>query len=84
MDDKPKRKRGRPPKVREAPAFITGADIAHHFGVSREQFYRWVYDCTFPPPWAQPGERTRVWRRDHWDEFVATGTWPREAWKGRD
>ena len=34
-----------------------------------------------PPPWASLSVKTRVWRRDHYEQFVATGKWPAESVK---
>lgn len=79
-----KRKRGRPKKVRdEAPAFIGGPDLAYHFGITSQQLTKWIDQGHFPPPWARPGACTRLWQRSHWETFLATSKWPKEAWKGR-
>lgn len=82
LAEPPKRGVGRPKKVRpEKPAFINGAEMARELGVATVSLYKWVAEGFFPPQRCRPGACTRLWLRAHWDEFVATGKWPKDAWK---
>jgi predicted DNA-binding transcriptional regulator AlpA len=65
------------------PDFITLIELAHHMGVSTDTIGDWVKAGHWPREWASVG-RTKVWRRDHYEHFRATGKWPAEsAAKGR-
>lgn len=63
------------------PIFITKSELARTCGpVDTATIDRWVRDGTFPPPHSRPGERTALWLRKHFDQFVETGRWPEEAY----
>ena len=69
-------------KEKEPPVFITSREISRHVGVKgAAPLTRWVAEGTFPPPHSRPGERTTLWLRKHWDQYVKTGRWPQEAWR---
>jgi hypothetical protein len=71
--------------VRGEPLFLTKNQLAYHMGEADPgTIDRWVEDGTVPPPHSRPGERTQLWRRDHFNAFVATGRWPAEAWPKGD
>jgi len=83
IDQPAKRGRGRPRKQPSAdkPTFISGVEIARELGISPPTLYRWVAEESFPEQRCRPGACTRLWLRAHWDEFVTTGKWPKEAWR---
>jgi hypothetical protein len=63
------------------PDFLTASELAWHLGrVDVGMLDRWIAARTIPPPHAQPGPRTRLWLREHYDEFKRTGRWPAAAW----
>ena len=64
------------------PEFIAAREVAIHLRVTTKSLSRMVANLAMPTPWVRVGERSRLWRRKHWDEFVAKGQWPEEAWKG--
>lgn len=61
--------------------FITAPQLAAEFGVSVKALMGLVAAGRLPPPWASLSVKTRVWRRDHYEQFVATGKWPAESVK---
>lgn len=74
----PKRRRG--PAKRSDPVFITKTEIARMMCVGDTQTIDgWVADGTFPPPHSQPGKFHTLWLRKHWNSYVETGYWPKEA-----
>lgn len=60
--------------------FVTSADLAHHMKCSRVTLKRWIADGVVPRPHSCPGERHSLWKREHWEAFVASGRWPDAAW----
>lgn len=76
-------------KVRAArdrpPDWMNATELAHNLGYAdTKTLDKWIESGTLPPPRARLGERTRLWLRKHYNEFVATGDWPRDAWpKGK-
>lgn len=66
-----------------APIFIRSAELAGHLGCTTSTIHRWVAAGVLPPPHSRLAERTAVWLRRHFDAYVATGAWPREAFKMR-
>jgi hypothetical protein len=75
-----KKKRGPRKKIVE-PLFITKTEIAAHMGIGNiGTIDAWIAEGTFPPPHGRPGRRFAIWLRKHWDAYVETGEWPREAW----
>lgn len=81
---KTKSKRG-PRKARVAePLFITKTEMAQHLGVGDiNTIDTWIANGSFPPPHSRPGERFAVWLRKHWNSYVETGAWPKEAYPFR-
>lgn len=75
-DKRPRRGQG---KAGVEPAFISGAEIAREMCTTTESLYEWVAKSHFPPPRCRPGA-SRLWLRVHWDSFVVSGRWPKEAW----
>ena len=70
------------PKTERPPgAFVGAGEMANHMAVTRAALAGWMAAGDLPPPWVRPGLRVRLWRRDHWEIYVATGRWPDEAWK---
>jgi predicted DNA-binding transcriptional regulator AlpA len=61
--------------------FIGAAELARRLGLSTDALSRRVAAGHFPAPWATLSRKTRVWRRDHYEHFVATGKWPAESVK---
>ncbi len=68
--------------VKQPVLFITKPQLAHALGVDTASIDAWVIAGTFPPPHSQLGDRTVLWRRDHFDAFVEKRAWPREAFYG--
>lgn len=60
--------------------FITKPQLAQALGVEPSTIDDWVRDGKFPPPHSRIGERTALWRRDHFDHFVEHRRWPRAAY----
>lgn|GEM_PF-2770677 len=82
MSDEEKKRKRKGPTKKVEPVFITKTEIAHHIGLAdATTLDKWIADREFPPPHSRPGGRFVVWLRSHWDHYVATGDWPREAWR---
>jgi hypothetical protein len=78
MATKAKPQRG--PRAKVDPLFVSKIEMAAHLGVSdASTIEAWVAEGTFPPPHSRPSERFAIWRRSHWNTYVETGSWPREA-----
>lgn len=76
-------KRGPGRRIAE-PLFITKTEMAQHLGVGdMTSIDKWIAAGDFPPPHSQPGKRFAVWLRRHWNTFVETRAWPREAFPHR-
>lgn len=60
--------------------FIRTAELAQRlgYGTTRE-LWRKVVQGVVPLPHSQQGERTHLWRRDHYEFFKEHGRWPREC-----
>ena len=68
--------------VRGEPIFITKSELAHHLGhVATSTIDGWVRNGTIPPPHSRLGERSAIWLREHFREYVETGRWPESAFK---
>jgi hypothetical protein len=66
-----------------AAVFITKSEIAMHLGgASMNTIHRSIAAGDFPPPHSRPGRRFPIWLRKHWQAYVDTGRWPREAFPG--
>jgi hypothetical protein len=78
--------RGRGPRRRVEPIFITKSEIAQMMSVAdTKTIDSWIANGSFPPPHSRPGVRHAVWLRKHWQAYVDTGEWPKEAfpkWRG--
>jgi predicted DNA-binding transcriptional regulator AlpA len=73
-------KRGPRRRIAE-PVFISKTEMAQHLCLGDAgTLDDWIAKGDFPPPHSRPGERFAVWLRRHWDAYVASGAWPREAW----
>lgn len=67
--------------VRGTPLFLTKGQLCYHLGeIDPATLDEWIAAGTVPPPHSRPGERTCLWRRDHFDAFLDTGRWPEAAW----
>ncbi len=67
-------------RLKPQPMFVSKTEIATHLCVSGSATIdTWIVEGRFPPPHSQPGKRHSLWLRRHWDAYVATGSWPREA-----
>jgi predicted DNA-binding transcriptional regulator AlpA len=74
-------KKPRGPSKKAEPVFVTKAQIAQMMGVGNTKTIdSWIAQGTFPPPHSRPGPNFTVWLRKHWEIYVETGEWPREAW----
>ena len=68
--------------VRGEPVFMTKSQLAHEMGqVDTQTIDRWIAAGTVPPPHSRPGESTALWRRSDFEHYVATGRWPKEAFR---
>jgi len=68
--------------IREGrPDFVGKTELAHHLQCDTGSINHWIADGLIPPPHSRPGEKHPLWRRDHYEEFVKMGRWPREAWQ---
>lgn len=73
--------RGRRRATDVEPLFVTKGELARLLGrLDTATIDRWVRDGTFPPPHSRPGERTALWLRRHFEEYVRTGRWPADAY----
>lgn len=64
------------------PQFIPAVEMARELCVATDTLSDWVAKGIWPRPWLMTG-KTRLWRREHWREFVETGLWPPEARRDR-
>ena len=72
------------PKVRKEiqPDFIRATELVQRLGLSSTQeLYEKVRKGDIPPWHSRIGERTALWRRDHYQQFYDTGFWPEAAWR---
>jgi hypothetical protein len=71
-------------KAKGVPLFIDKSEIVFEFGVDMQTIDRWVAAGTFPPPHSRSGERKALWLHKHFDYYVATGHWPKDAFPSYD
>jgi hypothetical protein len=64
----------------QRPDFVGKFELAHHLCCHVGTIGEWIGKGDIPPPHSRPGKSHPVWRRDHYEEFVKTGKWPRAAW----
>lgn len=70
--------------MRDEPAeFVGKRELAHHLQGDIASIGDWIAKGTVPPPWFRPGDRHPLWKRDHFDHLVKTGSWPRAAFHQR-
>ena len=66
--------------AKKSPLFITKTELAAHLGCHIESIERWVAAGTIPPPHSRPGVGHTIWLRRHFDAYVESGEWPRDAY----
>jgi uncharacterized protein YeaC (DUF1315 family) len=63
--------------------FMTKSQLAFAMGeVDTQTVDQWIARGTVPPPHSRPGSNTALWLREHFDHYVETGRWPKEAFRG--
>jgi hypothetical protein len=62
------------------PIFITKTELAKHLGCHITSIDRWIVDGTIPPPHSRPGHGHAVWLRRHFNAYVDTSEWPKDAY----
>jgi predicted DNA-binding transcriptional regulator AlpA len=62
------------------PTFISKVELAQDMGCSTQAIDDWIELGSFPPPHSRPGARHTIWLRKHYDEYVKTRHWPKEAY----
>ena len=67
----------------EPPSFMSKAELIRELRTCRHTLDGWIAAGTVPPPWARPGPQSSLWRRADFQEYLATGMWPRECWPTR-
>jgi hypothetical protein len=78
----PKAKAPKAPKPAVEPDFMTAMELTAKMGVAdTKTLDKAIAAGTVPPPWFWFGPRKRLWRRDHYLAMVATGRWPKDAFK---
>lgn len=76
---KPRKLRTVRPKA-ISPIFISKSELAIHLGCSGQAIEAWIELGRLPPPHSRPGERHTIWLREHFDQYVKTRRWPKEAY----
>jgi hypothetical protein len=69
-------------EIRDQPSdFVGKFELAHYYQAHIQSVGKWIKAGKIPPPFDQPGERHPVWKREHYEEYKRTGSWPEAAWK---
>lgn len=59
---------------------VTKTEMAHHLNCDPEVIESSIESHLFPPPKFRPSERKSLWLRSHWQQYLRTGVWPKEAY----
>lgn len=80
MSTETNKRKTRGPRKKAESVFITKSEIAQMMSVGNTKTIdSWIAQGTFPPPHSRPGPLHTVWLRKHWQVYVETGMWPKEA-----
>jgi hypothetical protein len=78
----PPRKHAGKSELRDRPPdFLDKHELAYHLGCHIGTINRWIRDGVIPGPHSRPGGKHPIWLRKHYEEFLRSGRWPREAFR---